>query len=184
MNRTVWTLLIIVVGLALVAVPALAQRGPAGAPKAGGPRAGGPPVERPPLTAEHIEQMKKMHALHSEIQAAQLDLLSLRHEQADEKKIDAKNEEIIKLRVQAYEMTLRAQAKLGHEGRGRFGRGSQGWGGGRGGGNRERSQQGWRGGGRGGQRGAFGGGRGRGGGQGFGGRGPGGPGPGGGPPPR
>ena len=169
MNRTVWTLLAIVVGLALATVPALAQRGPAG-----GPKAGGPPAERPPLTAERIEQMKQMHALRSEIQAAQLDLLSLRQEQADEKKIEAKAEEIIKLRVKAYEMMLRAQTKLGHEGRGRFGRGPRGWGGGQGGGIRERLQQRWRGGGRGG----------RGGGPGFGGRGPGGPGPVGGPRPR
>ncbi|MGD8239347.1 MAG: hypothetical protein PVH68_12385 [Armatimonadota bacterium] len=188
MSRTLMTAVTIIAGLALLTVPAMAQA----------PGAAGAKPAPPTLTKEQIDYLKQAQELHSKIRTAQLDLLSLQQQGADQKKIDAKTEAITKLRTQLHELNVKNRPALapgpgwgaGRGGRGPgagrgwgagpglgAGPGPQAWGGGRGLGAQHRWQRGW-GGGRGfgpgagqgmGRRGGRGGGAG--GGQGFGRRG-------------
>ena len=175
MTRKLFTLLTVLAAVAVLTVPAMAQA-PAG------PMAG-PWGAQVPLTTEQIAQLRKAQELRSKIAVAQLDLLSLQQQNADQKKIDAKAEEIAKLRTQLYELNATNRPAVapgfgGGMGRGPcawgggpgmgMGRGPCGWGAGPGVG--QQWQQGW-GGGRG-RGGGFGGRWGRGGGGGWGGPGP------------
>jgi len=182
MTRTMLTFVTVLAVSALLTVPATAQ-----APVA--PQAGPWGAQIAP-TKEQIDYLKKTEALHSKIRATQLDVLSLRQQNADQKKIEAKVEEITKLRTQLHELNVTNRPALGAGlgwgmGRGPFawgaapglglGRGPCGMGLGLGQGAGYGWQQGWRGGRAGGP--GYGRRGGRGGGRGWRGMGPGGYGP-------